>query len=164
VDFGRNSRRIEESGVVAVSSIVTDIESIEQYMALLFPTATIYLQYVPSQPTANSLSIRFQGADTGTETAYHIARHREYQLVYFGTSNVDVLTKMDALDRKLNNDLVIPIKDSLRYMRVESFSLSQPFKTENGIDAIIGVLAVTVREARDQEQFEKIMNVYARYE
>jgi hypothetical protein len=150
--------------VVAVSSIVTDIESIEQYVAPLFPTATIYLQYVPPQPTANSLSIRFQGADTGTETAFHMARHREYQLVYFGTSNIDVLTKMDALDRKLNNDLVIPIKDSTRYLRVESFSLSQPFKTENGIDAIIGVLAVTVREARDQEQFEKIMNVYARYE
>jgi hypothetical protein len=150
--------------VVAVSSIITDIESIEQYVAPLFPTATIYLQYVPPQPTANSLSIRLQGADTSTETAYHMARHREYQLVYFGTSNVDVITKMDALDRKLNNDLLIPIKDSTRYLRVESFSLSQPFKTENGIDAIIGVLAVTVREARDQQQYEKIMNVYARQE
>lgn len=133
-------------------------------MAPLFPAATIYLQYVPAQPTANSLSIRLQSADTETETLYHMARHREYQFVYFGASNVDVITKMDELDRKLNNDLLIPIKDSLRYMRVESFSLSQPFKTENGIDAIIGVLSVTVREARDQEQFEKIMNVYARHE
>jgi hypothetical protein len=150
--------------VVAVSSIVTDIESIEQYVAPLFPAATIYLQYVPAQPTANSLSIRFQGASTETETAYHMARHREYQLVYFGTSNVDVLTKMDALDRKLNNDLVIPIKDSLRYMRIESFSLSQPFVTESGINAMIGVLAVTAREARDQQQYEKIMSVDARYD
>jgi hypothetical protein len=150
--------------VVAVSNIVTDLESIEQYVAPLFPAATIYLQYVPAQPAANSLSIRLQGASTETETAYHMARHREYQFVYFGTSNVDVLTKMDALDRKLNNDLLIPIKDSTRYLRVESFSLSQPFKTENGIDAIIGVLSVTVREARDQQQYEKIMNVYARHE
>jgi hypothetical protein len=150
--------------VVAVSSIVTDIESIEQYVTSLFPAATIYLQYVPAQPTVNSLSIRFQGASTETETAYHMARHREYQLVYFGTSNVDVLTKMDVLDRKLNNDLLIPIKDSLRYMRIESFSLSQPFVTESGINAMIGVLAVTVREARDQQQYEKIMNVYARHE
>jgi hypothetical protein len=150
--------------VVAVSSIVTDLESIEQYVTPLFPAAAIYLQYVPPQPTANSLSIRFQGADTGTETAYHMARRREYQLVYFGASNIDVLTKMDELDRKLNNDLVIPIKDSTRYLRVESFSLSQPFKTENGVDAIIGVLAVTVREARDQQEYEKIMNVSARYE
>lgn len=133
-------------------------------MAPLFSSATIYLQYVPAQPTANSLSIRLQSASTETETAYHMARQREYQFVYFGTSNVDVITKMDALDRKLNNDLLIPIKDSLRYMRVESFSLSQPFKTENGVDAIIGVLSVTVREARDQQQYEKIMNVYARYE
>jgi hypothetical protein len=147
-----------------LSSIVTDIESIEQYVAPLFPAATIYLQYVPTEPTANSLSIRFQGADTSTETAYHMAQRREYQLVYFGASNIDVLTKMDELDRKLNNDLVIPIKDSTRYLRVESFSLSQPFKTENGVDAIIGVLAVTVREARDQQEYEKIMNVSARYE
>jgi hypothetical protein len=113
-----------------LSSIVTDLESIEQYVAPLFTAATIYLQYVPAQSTTNSLSIRLQGANTETETAYHMARHREYQLVYFGASNVDVITKMDALDRKLNNDLLIPIKDSLRYMRVESFSLSQPFKTE----------------------------------
>jgi hypothetical protein len=150
--------------VVAVSSIVTDIESIEQYVAPLFPAATIYLQHVPAQPTANSLSIRFQSAGTETETAYHMARHREYQIVYFGASNIDVLTKMDVLDRKLNNDLLIPIKDSSRYMRIESFSLSQPFVTESGINAMIGVLAVTVREARDQEQYEKIMNVYARYD
>jgi hypothetical protein len=150
--------------VVAVSSIETEIESIEQYVTPLFPSASIYLQYVPAQPTANSLSIRFQGASTETETAYHMARHREYQIVYFGTSNVNVLTRMDALDRQLNNDLLIPIKDSTRYLRVESFSLSQPFKTENGIDAMIGVLAVTVREARDQQQYEKIMNVYARHE
>jgi hypothetical protein len=147
-----------------LSSIVTDLESIEQYVAPLFPAATVYLQYVPAEPTTNSLSIRLQSADTETETLYHMARHREYQLVYFGTSNVDVITKMDALDRQLNNDLLIPIKDSTRYLRVESFSLSQPFKTENGIDAIIGVLAVTVREARDQQQYEKIMNVYARHE
>jgi hypothetical protein len=149
--------------VVAVS-IVTDIESIEQYVQPLFPTTTIYLQFVPSQPTANSLSIRFQIGNTETETAYHMARNREYQIVYFGASNIDVLAKMDALDRKLNNDLLIPIKDSLRYLRVESFSLTQPFKTENGIDAMIGVLSVTVREARDQQQYEKIMNVYGRYD
>jgi hypothetical protein len=147
-----------------LSSIVTDLESIEQYVAPLFPAATIYLQYVPAQPIANSLLIRLQGASTETETAYHMARHREYQFVYFGSSNIDALTKMDALDRKLNNDLLIPINDSSRYLRVESFSLSQPFKTENGIDTIIGVMSVTVREARVQQQYEKIMNVYARQE
>jgi hypothetical protein len=149
--------------VVAVS-IVTDIESIEIYVQPLFPSTTIYLQYIPSQPTARSLSIRFQNGGTETETLYHMARNREYQIVYFGSSNIDVLAKMDALDRKLNNDLLIPIKDSLRYLRVESFSLSQPFKTENGIDTMIGVLSVTVREARDQQQYEKIMNVYGRYD
>jgi hypothetical protein len=149
--------------VVAVS-IVTEIESIEQYVAPLFPSTTIYLQYIPLQPTARSLSIRFQNGGTETETLYHMARNREYQIVYFGASNIDVLAKMDALDRKLNNDLLIPIKDSLRYLRVESFSLSQPFKTENSIDAMIGVLSVTVREARDQAQYEKIMNIYGRYD
>jgi hypothetical protein len=148
--------------VVAVS-IEIEMESIEQYVAPLFPTAEIHLQYVPAELTTNSLLIRLQSANTETETAYHMARHREYQIVYFDESNVDVITKMDELDRKLSNDLVIPIKDSLRYMRVESFSLSQPFQTENGIDAIIGVLAVTVREARNQEQYEKIMNVYTRF-
>jgi hypothetical protein len=149
--------------VVAVS-IVTDLESIEQYVQPLFPSTTIYLQYIPSQPTARSLSIRFQNGGAETETAYHMARNREYQIVYFGSSNIDVLAKMDALDRKLNNDLLIPIKDSLRYLRVESFSLSQPFVTESGINAMIGVLSVTVREARDQQQYEKIMNVYGRYD
>jgi hypothetical protein len=29
---------------------------------------------------------------------------------------------------------------------------------------MIGVLSVTVREARDQQQYEKIMNVYGRFD
>jgi hypothetical protein len=151
--------------VVAVSSsIINDIESIKDYIVAIFPTSTVYLQYVPTEPTTDSFSIRFQSGDTGTETAYHMAHRREYQIIYFGTTNVDVLTKMNDLNRKLHNDLVIPIKNSLRYLRVESFAMSSPFETESGVDAVIGVLAITVREARDQQQYEKIMNVYARRE
>jgi hypothetical protein len=85
---------------------------------------------------------------------------RDYQVVYFGSNVADVLSKIDDISHAvMNNQIVIPIKDSLRYIRVESFNFSQPFKTEGGLDSVIGVLQTQVREARDQEQFEKITKV-----
>jgi hypothetical protein len=90
---------------------------------------------------------------------------RDYQVVYFGSDSADVLTKMDDFSRKvMNGQIVIPITGSLRYIRVEGFNFSQPFKTEGGVDACLGVLQTQVREARDQATFDKIMHVYGRTE
>lgn len=142
-----------------MASITNEIESISAVVEPLFPGASVYYQQIPPEPQANELALRFIASDSTTETNYHYRLDHDYQIVYFGRNEFECLTKFEALERKMNDGFLIPIKDSTRYMRIGSFSFSQPFKTESGATAIIGVLSVSVREARSQQEFEKIMQV-----
>lgn len=148
-----------------MASIANEIESIAEFIESEFTSASIHYQRVPTEPKANDLSIRYLMGDTETETNYHYRLDRTYQIVYFAQNELACLTKFDALQRKLNNTFVIPIKDSSRHLRIESFNFSQPFKTEGGtIIGILGVLSVNVREARTQQTHEKINQVTVRIE
>lgn len=145
-------------------SAVNDLISVEEFVRGVSPTSATEKQTVPKKPTANLFVIRQQDERRTSETRFHFRIDREYQLVYYGTDAADTLAKMDALSTALYKTELIPIKDSLRYLRVESFSISAPFRTDNELDAIIAVLAVTVREARDQETYDKIARVYTRFQ
>jgi hypothetical protein len=138
------------------------LNSIYDFLKTAYPTATIERQDVPELPVANSFVVRLQYNDTQTETRYSYRNDREFQLIYFGKSSVDVLTKVDELSRLFNNGkFVIPIRDSLRYIRVKGFSFTTPFKSASGVNAVIAVIQTETREARDFEAYEKIMSVNA---
>ncbi|WP_010495080.1 hypothetical protein [Paenibacillus elgii] len=144
-------------------TLIDDIVSVEGFVKAKFPTATTVKQTLPKQPAAGTFVIRFQNDSRESETAFHFRTDRDYQIVYFGARADEVLAKMDALSTTLYQTQVIPRTDgSLRYVRVESFAFSQPFKTENELFACIGVLSAQTRTARDQQTYEKMMNVYAR--
>jgi hypothetical protein len=144
-------------------TLVNDIVSVENFVKSVNPTALTFKQTPPKEPVPNTFVIRFQSESRESETALHWRTEREYQIIYFGADAADVLTKMDALSKALYQTLLIPIDGSLRYIRVESFSLSQPFLTDNKLFACIGVLSTTIREARDQATYEKIMHVNTRF-
>ncbi|MGF9711625.1 hypothetical protein [Paenibacillus naphthalenovorans] len=144
-------------------TLVNDLISVENFVKAKFPTAVTEKQTPPKKPVANTFVIRFQNDSRESETRFHYRTDREYQIVYFGADASDVLTKMDALSKALYQIQLIPINGSLRYIRIESFSFSQPFETDNKLFACIGVLSTQVREARDQQVYEKIMHVYTRY-
>ncbi|MFE4202140.1 hypothetical protein [Aneurinibacillus aneurinilyticus] len=145
-------------------AVGNELQSVVDFVKTMYPKAKIIKQNVPSTPSANTFIVRLLTSDTESETLYHMRRNRDYQIVYYGTTVEDVLTKIDVLERKAMNNLLIPITGSLRYIRVEGFSSSMPFKTESGVDVAIGVLQTTIREARDQKTYDKIMHVYARIE
>lgn len=145
-------------------AVGNELQSVVDFVKTMYPTTKIIKQNVPSTPAPNIFAIRLLTSDTESETLYHMRRNRDYQIVYYGSNVEDVLTKIDVLERKAMNNIVIPITGSLRYVRVEGFSFGMPFKTESGVDVAIGVLQTTVREARDQKTYDKIMHVYARYE
>jgi hypothetical protein len=141
-------------------SVVNELNSVYDYLKSLYPTATIERQDVPSEPKPNTFVVRLQDNESKSETSLTHINAREFQIIYFGSSSVDVLTKADEIDRKLNNDQkVMPIKGSLRYIRVKAFSFSTPFKTASNINGIIGVLQTETREARDLPTYQKIMSV-----
>jgi hypothetical protein len=141
-------------------SVVTELNSIYDVLKANYPTAKIARQDVPTSPVANTFVVRLQYADSKTETRSTFINSREFQLIYFGTSSVDVITKADELNKSFNNDrLVIPIRGSLRYMRVKAFSYGTAFKSAGGVDAVIAVLQTETREARDLPTYEKIKQV-----
>lgn len=119
---------------------------------------------MPAKPAPGTYGIRLFNTAATDETAYHYRVDRTFQIIYFGASPTDVLQKIDALGDALYGVRVLPIdKDSNRYLRIGSFSYTQLFQTENDLYARIGVLDCTVRKARTQPEYQKIMHIYARY-
>lgn len=140
-----------------MASIANEIESIALLAEPLFTASSVYYQRVPTEPSPSELSIRFISSSSDDEASNHYRLERDYQIIYFAENELACLQKMEALERELNKKLVIPLKDSTRFMRVLSFSFSQPFRTESGnAVAIIGILNAAVREGKDLTQYTKI--------
>jgi len=125
--------------------LIEEINAISDVIKTDFPTLKVNKQYVPEKPTKGEMCVRVQRLNSGADTSASYVLNREYQLVYFGLSNVDLLTKIDTLTDRFNNEIKIPIEGT-RYLTVESLSFSQPFKTAENLDAVIGVLVGTTRK------------------
>lgn len=141
-------------------TVIDEINSVYDYVKAMYPTASIARQDVPQEPAANTFVIVSQYSDIKTETGASYVNDREFQLIYYGTSSVDVLTKMSELSRKLNNDEeIIPLRRSSRYIRVKGFSYGSVFKSQSGIPYSIAVMQTETREARDLPTETKISDV-----
>jgi hypothetical protein len=141
-------------------SLVNEINSICDFIKAKYPTAKIKQQDVPTQPVANTFVVRIQYNNSQTETRNSYVNSREFQIYYFGTSSVDVATKADELNRLfLNEQMVIPIRGSLRYIRVKAFSFGAPTVSASGVNLSLGVLQTETREARDLPTYEQINSV-----
>lgn len=136
-------------------TIVNEMLAIEAYIKAFSPSSTTGKQIVPEAAPADSFYIRFLDDSRETETRYHSRITREYQIVYFAKWPEDVLSKLDALSATLyQTENVAP------GIRMNSFGFSQPVKMRSGeVYASIGVMEVTVREARVQPNDPLIGNV-----
>jgi len=141
--------------------LIDEINAISDVIKADFPTMKINKQYVPEQPTKGEMCVRVQRLNSGADTSASYVLNREYQLVYFGLTNVDLLTKIDALTDRFNNVIKIPIEET-RYLTVESLSFSQPFKTEENLDAVMGVLVATTRKNKAVPDAPLVENVEIR--
>lgn len=118
-----------------------------------------YKQDLPLKYVANTIAIRWQGDSDIGRTAGFYDIDRTYQIIYFGSSNVDCLNKTKII-RSLISDYVdkkVKLRDSDDYISFESFIMTAPFKTDtDGVYAVSGVLSVTVREAHKQPTHVKM--------
>ncbi|WP_188068977.1 hypothetical protein [Brevibacillus brevis] len=141
-----------------------ELESVGAFVKAVVSDAALKYE-VPSQATKDTLVVRIQTNDYESETRYHYRIDRTYQIITYGADSPLVTTKMDAIARKVNDKTtMIPIAGTLRYIRTDGFNFTQALRTESGLWACVGVLQTEVREARTQEQYDKIMHVYPRYE
>ena len=138
--------------------LIDEINAISDVIKTDFPTLKVNKQYVPEKPTKGEICVRVQRMNSGVDTSASYVLNREYQIVYFGLSNVDLLMKIDTLTDRFNNAIKIPIEGT-RYLTVESLSFSQPFKTADNLDAVIGVLVGTTRKGVVIEETPTVQNV-----
>lgn len=130
------------------TNVIKEIESLAEFVKTLNFTR-IHKQTTPSKYKPNELVIKFIDGDSTSETGYHYRLDREYQIVYFGDSEKACIEVASNLEQQFNNAEVIKLVDSTRHLRIGSFSMSQPFRTENKeVYAFIGVLQANVRQAR----------------
>lgn len=145
-----------------MADITQEIETLATYLEGVATFARVWRQHLPLKYTANEMSIRYLGDSSESETAYHFRIDREYQVVYFATTEIACLQRATLLQRAINQQIKIPVKDATGYMSLVSFSISQPFKTDtDGVFAVVGVLQAQVREARYFAPVPKVMNVEA---
>lgn len=148
-------------------ALINELNSVGSFvMSAISPVpGAKFNREVPDKPTKDTVVVRLLTTDTESETRYHYRIDRAYQIVIYGVNSPTVLEKMDAVSRKINDKTtLIPIEGTLRYIRTDSFGYGATFRTESGLWACVGVLQTEVREARTQEQYDKIMHVYPRYE
>jgi hypothetical protein len=146
-----------------MSNIANEIVALERTVKEDYPTAKYWRQFIPQTPAPQQFSINFQRNTNETETAAHYRTDREYQLVYFAKDNLDLLSVIDELTEKFGNAIKVKV-DETRWLTIESFSVSQPFKTENDIHTFIAILEVSTRFARPQEQSPAVGGLSVRTE
>jgi hypothetical protein len=144
-------------------SIEVELDSVASVVETEFPGSAIKYM-VPKEPKTDTFSIRPQKSDLSTESLFTFRIERLYQLIYFSNDAQKALDVMDKLSRRLlSGTTLIPLNDgSLRYIRIGSFSFSDPVETESGLSAVLATMPTELRQARDQKEFEKIMRVSVR--
>ena len=123
-----------------------------------------YKQNFPASYASNTIGIRWQGDNSSGLTAVHYTVDNTYQIVYFGSSQVDCLNKSEMISAIINDKLNMKtkIRDFDDYMTFKSFSMSAPFKTEtDGIYAVSAILIVTTNRNRSTEVYEKMAVINA---
>lgn len=147
-----------------MAGILSELDSVASFITQAFPSSAIKYD-IPNEPKANTFVIRTQSTDVQTESRMHVRIERTYQLIFYSD---DVQTAFETMDRlsflTMDGNALIPLNDdSLRYIRVESFSFGNPLETESGLHVVIGVMPTQVRTARTQEIFAKIAEIGTRY-
>ncbi|MED4399774.1 hypothetical protein [Metabacillus fastidiosus] len=122
------------------------------------PAGTIFaMQNIPDVPKEGSLTIEIVAQNTREITTAYTEVKRDYRLVYFGKSNMDVLDVSDILRKNITNQTKMAV--STGHMTLGAFSMSQIFKTENKVDATIFMLQTSFVEKRTFEDVPKMGDI-----
>lgn len=138
-----------------MADITNELETLEAFVAVSV-TGLNTMFIAPKEPQANDLAIQSLGSSSESETTYHYRIDREFQFVYYADDVFAVLQTLEQFEALFANALTIPLLNSDRHLKDVGFSSSRPFETESGKFAFIGILRCNLRQARPQQQYEKI--------
>lgn len=146
-----------------MASIVTEIDTIGDLIKSVASFTRYYKQDLPEVYVANTFAIRWQGDNTPTDlTGTVYETERPYQIIYFGTSEVDCLTKAQAIQTELQKSIKVRLRGLNDYVTLSPFAFSAPYKTDtDGVYAVVGVLTVSDFIARPQPTWQKMQHIEA---
>ncbi|MED4456201.1 hypothetical protein [Metabacillus fastidiosus] len=131
-------------------NIKDDITTLRQFLGTIMPAGTIFsLQDTSKTPETGLLCIELLPLNAETTrqiTAAHNKVERNFRLIYYGKSNIDVIGVTDLLRKKITNQTKMRVGNG--YTAIDAFSASRPFKTESEIDAVIFILQTSFVEKR----------------
>lgn len=148
---------------MGIMSLMLEVDSIAREIEALYPEANVYRLEEPEGPEPGAFVIGLVEERRKSEARDHALVERKYAVIRYGTNARQTLLDMEALSRHLLNErLAIPIGDSARVMRIESFSYISPVKAENGSAMCSGYIQTLSREPRIEPSTEKIGKVTIR--
>lgn len=146
-----------------MASIVTEIDTIADLIKPVASFSRYYKQSLPKVYEANTFAVRWQGDNQPTDlTAVVYETERPYQILYFGSSEIDCLQKAEMIQTELRKHIKVKLRGLNDYVTLGSFAFSAPYKTDtDGVCAIIGMLPVSDVIQRPLQDWEKIRYVEA---
>lgn len=146
-----------------MADIVTEINTIGDLINPVASFARYYKQTLPSVYVANTFAIRWQGDAPPTDlTAVIYETNRPYQIMYFGSSEIDCLQKAQAIQTELQKHIKVKLRGLDDYITLGPFAFSAPYKTDtDGVYATVGILLVSDAISRPQPTSPKMQNIDA---
>lgn len=143
-----------------MADTVREINTIADIVASASPFTRIWKQFLPLVYKDGEIAIRWQGDRDTSETNTFYRINRDYQIVYFASSEAKCLGVASEIRCTLAQTIKTEIEDTGDYMTLGPFSFSQPFKTDtDGVFSVVAILQVEVREGRLKPVFEKMAEI-----
>ena len=147
-----------------MGDIIAEINTIGELIAPVGVTR-FYKQDYPKNYVANTIGIAWQSDSGRTHTQTMAQIDRVFQVVYFGKSKVDCMTKAEQIANILRKTIKTKIIGTNDYMSLVSFNFSPILKTEtDGVYAVIGVLNTTVQDEIPKPIYENMAEIHTAVE
>lgn len=146
-----------------MADIVTEIDTIGDLIKPVASFTRYYKQTLPKTYVANTFAIRWQGDFAPTDlTAVVYETTRPYQILYFGSSEIDCMSKAQAIQTELRKHIKVKLRGLNDYITFGSFAFSAPYKTDtDGVYAVVGILPVSDYVSRPIPEWEKMQRIEA---
>ena len=146
---------------MAPSSIKNEISSIKAFIADKLPGVQFNLEYREKDVIKPKVAvIEMENRVSTVETSYHYRIDSLVQITYYDSSKLRCMQAMEEVVRKLNDEQVIPILGSDRFIKFDAPTVTKAHETQTPDVCVIAcMLRIVTREPIKQREYDLIMDI-----
>lgn len=142
-------------------SLLDEVNKVADMILEKYPDATVYRLGEPSHTENGVFVVQLKQEIRKHEARAHSLVERQYLITCYDESIEQVIITMEKLSRYLMNERIeLPVRDSTKHVRIDSFSITSTYKAQNELFACEGLVLTQARELREIEKAEKIKQVF----